>query len=62
MTQYTATEVSEVQRQARRSTFAAMETGNFDRARTIITEVAEYLPEFAESLRQDVVESYNLSL
>ncbi len=51
-----------ITRQARIAVMSAMETGNFDRARTVLTEFEHEFPEAGESLRLDVVESYNIQL
>ncbi len=53
---------AEVARQARRTIFASMETGNFDRARLILTELRAVLPEVASSIDIELVEAYNLTL
>jgi len=52
----------QVFRQARIAVMSAMETGNFDRARIVLDEFTIVFPEAGESLRLDVVESYNIQL
>lgn len=42
--------------------FAAMETGNAGRARTLLTEYADQFPEHAERLRSDCIASYGMAL
>lgn len=53
---------AKVIREARVAVMAAMETGNFDRARTLLTEIEDQLPEFAEHLKLDIIEAYGLTL
>lgn len=55
-------EHQQVFRQARIAVMAAMETGNFDRARIVLDEFTHVFPEAGEALRLDVVESYNIQL
>lgn len=49
-------------RDARRSAFAAMETGNFDRAREVLKILEEHYPEGAEALKIELIDAYNLTL
>ncbi len=49
-------------RDARLSTFAAMETGNFDRAREVLAILEERYPEGAEALKIELIDAYNLTL
>lgn len=53
---------AKVIREARVAVMAAMETGNFDRARMLLTEIEDQLPEFAEHLKLDIIEAYGLTL
>jgi len=55
-------QTQQVFRQARIAVMAAMETGNFDRAREVLVEFTAVFPEAGESLRNDVIESYNINL
>jgi len=55
-------ENQQVFRQARIAVMAAMETGNFDRARIVLDEFTQVFPEAGEALRLDVIEAFNLSL
>lgn len=52
----------QVKREGKIAVMAAMETGNFDRARMLLTEIKAELPEFGEALELDVVEAYGLTL
>ena len=42
--------------------FAAMETGNAGRARTLLAEYADQFPEHAERLRSDCIALYGMAL
>ena len=42
--------------------FAAMETGNAGRARTLLAEYADQFPEHAERLRSDCIAAYGMTL
>lgn len=42
--------------------YAAMETGNAGRARTLLEEYAELYPEKAQALRADVLAGYGTAL
>lgn len=53
---------AKVIRESRVAVMAAMETGNFDRARILLAEIEDQLPEFAEHLKLDIVEAYGLTL
>lgn len=53
---------AKVIREARVAVMAAMETGNFDRARMLLTEIEDQLPEFAEHLKLDIIEAYGITL
>ena len=53
---------AKVIREARVAVMAAMETGNFDRARILLAEIEDQLPEFAEHLKLDIIEAYGLTL
>lgn len=54
--------VLQVQREGKIAVMAAMETGNFDRARMLLTEIKAELPEFGEALELDIIEAYGLTL
>lgn len=53
---------AKVIREARVAVMAAMETGNFDKARILLTEIEDQLPEFAEHLKLDIIEAYGITL
>lgn len=42
--------------------FAAMETGNAGRARTLLVEYADQFPEHSERLHSDCIASYGMAL
>lgn len=48
--------------QVRMSVLASMETGNADRARTLVRELKAVNPDAARSLRMDVVQAYGVVL
>ena len=50
------------QRELRGKVMAAMETGQHGMARTVLTELAEYDSEYAETLRKDALISYGVRL
>lgn len=47
---------------ASRAVFAAMETGNFDRAREVLETLEDVYPEGAASLKLELIDAYNLSI
>ena len=47
---------------AKTAVMAAMETGNHKRARTVIRELAEFFPEYAQALRLDAIAAYGIAL
>jgi hypothetical protein len=55
-------EVPNVHKEMRVGVLAAMETGNTDRARTLLREYAEYFPDKAKVLRMDVTSAYGVVL
>lgn len=46
----------------RRGAMAAMETGQHERARTIVRELAEFDIEASRTLRADIVKSYGIDI
>lgn len=46
----------------RRLVLAAMETGNIERAGTIVRETEALYPDFGAELRQDVLDAYQVEL
>ncbi|APU03174.1 hypothetical protein HOR51_gp33 [Ralstonia phage phiAp1] len=46
----------------RRGALAAMETGQHERARTILTELAEFDLSASRALRADIVKSYGIDI
>lgn len=49
-------------KEVKRAVVAAVETGNFDRARTLLIEYKEEQPDLAEGLRIELVAAYGTSL
>ena len=47
---------------ASQAAFAAMETGNFDRAREVLETLEDVYPEGAVSLKLELIDAYNLSI
>lgn len=56
------TQAEQRTREARRQCLAAMETGNPERARTVIRELAEHSIAEAQSIRSDVLAAYGVAL
>lgn len=52
----------EERRSIQSAVMAGMETGNVDRARTVLTEFAALYPELAASISVDVTNSYGIVL
>ena len=46
----------------RRSVMACMETGNFSKARTLVTELKEFIPAWSEQVREEVRAAYGVTL
>ncbi|QDH84583.1 hypothetical protein Axy21_028 [Achromobacter phage vB_AxyP_19-32_Axy21] len=51
-----------IRREARIAIMAAMETGNHDRARTILAELRNVRGDIAKELELDVIQAYGITL
>jgi hypothetical protein len=56
------TESMRMHKEMKRGVVAAVETGNFDRARLLLTEYQDIAPDLAEGLRMEIIHAYGTSL